>query len=240
MHRRKGFTLVETIVTLAVMAVLVAVMAPTVIQKADDGDPVRLANDLRAIGTGVQVFATDVKGVFPGDLEDLTQRVVPTNAVCATTLSCDSVISHRATYTPEQVVQWSGPYLAASIGFQAGSQLRSGFAGQIQNTLHRFDANRNAIEQFSAQEGVSNSNCAIGLSTFCDQNQLFVAVAIVQLTPSELQQLNGIIDGSNEGTAPGALGRFRYIGSTGYYLASPISQPLTDQAQIQRALQGRP
>src|SRR3954470_20919790 len=75
--RSHGFTLVETIVTLGLLAVLAAFVVPTVVQKAGAGDPVKVVSDLSAIRTGLETFQTDVGGV-PNQLRMLI--VQPTTA----------------------------------------------------------------------------------------------------------------------------------------------------------------
>ena len=57
-RRPAGFTLVETIVTVGLLAVLAAFVVPSVIRKADAADPVKVANDLNAISTALQTFTS--------------------------------------------------------------------------------------------------------------------------------------------------------------------------------------
>src|SRR5438128_7343821 len=102
-RRRTGFTLVETIVTVGLLAVLAAFVIPSVIRKADAADPVKVANDLNAISTALQTFTSDMKGILPGDIQDLTQPVL-VNSVCNEVSPCDSVLSHAAAYTATQAV----------------------------------------------------------------------------------------------------------------------------------------
>src|SRR5437667_6544193 len=86
---RSGFTLIETVVTVGLLAVLAAFVVPTVIRKADSADPVKVANDLNAISTAIQTFSSDLKGIFPGDIQDLTQPIL-VNSICNRATPCDS------------------------------------------------------------------------------------------------------------------------------------------------------
>src|SRR6476620_7621506 len=95
---KAGFTLVETVVTVGLLAVLAAFVVPSVIRKADAADPVKVANDLNAISTAVQTFSSDFKGIMPGDIQDLTQPVL-VNTLCNRVSPCDSTITHRSAYT---------------------------------------------------------------------------------------------------------------------------------------------
>src|SRR5207244_12983877 len=73
-RRREGFTLIETIVTVSLLAVLAAFVVPTVIQKTGAGDPVKGANDLNSIRTWLDNFSTDTKAGFPPNVWQLTPK----------------------------------------------------------------------------------------------------------------------------------------------------------------------
>src|SRR6476469_495119 len=137
-QRRSGFTLIETVVTVGLLAVLAAFVVPSVLRKADAADPVKVANDLNSISTAVQSFASDVKGGMPGDLEDLVEPLL-TSSACNNLSPCDSTITHRDIFTLPQIRLWRGPYLAASVSANPVSAIRSGYVANIQNMLVRYD-----------------------------------------------------------------------------------------------------
>lgn len=221
--RRAGFTLIETVVTVGLIAVLAAFVVPSVLKKADSADPVKVANDLNAISTAVQTFASDVKGALPGDLEDLTEPLL-TNSTCNSFNPCDSTITHADIYTAQQIRLWKGPYLAASVMADPTSAIRSGYVADIHNALVRFDA-ANGLPEFCSSVGTTQVPCPGFVAT----NPLFVAVRVDSLNLSQAQIVNGIIDGPNE-TQPGLQGRFRYptpstptrLASPAYFLAAPV------------------
>jgi len=217
--RRAGFTLVETIVTVGLLAVLAAFVVPSVIRKADAADPVKVANDLNAISTALQTFTSDMKGLMPGDIQDLTQPVL-VNAVCNQVSPCDSLISHRSAYTAGQAVLWRGPYLAASVERNPTAMLRSGYVADISNTLVRFDAVNGVPEWCQLSSGG-----AVSCNGFVSTNPLFAAIRVTSLNRDQALQINTIIDGANELNA-GSEGRFRFIadGTLAFFLAAPISQ----------------
>src|SRR3954465_14642410 len=96
--RRGGFTLVETIVTVGLLAVLAAFVIPTVIQKAGAGDPVKVASDVTAIRTGLETFASAVKNGYPNQLHVLTD--LPTTQ--------NHFIDSTTAFTPGQIAAWNG------------------------------------------------------------------------------------------------------------------------------------
>jgi prepilin-type N-terminal cleavage/methylation domain-containing protein len=219
----RGFTLIETVVTVGLIAVLAAFVVPSVLRKADAADPVKVANDLNSISTAIQTFASDVKGGLPGDLEDLTEPLL-TNANCTNVNPCDSTVTHADIYTPQQVRLWKGPYLAASIMPDPTSAIRSGYVAEIHNELVRFDA-ISGVAEFCTAVGTSQVPCAGFVAT----NPLFVAVRVDSLNLGQALIVNGIIDGPNE-TQPGLQGRFRFptpptptrLASPAYFLAAPV------------------
>jgi len=215
---RRGFTLVETVVTVGLLAVLAAFVVPSVIRKADSADPVKVANDLNAISTAVQTFSSDMKGIMPGDIQDLTQPVL-VNTVCNAVAPCDSIITHRLPYTASQAVLWKGPYLSASIERNPNAMLRSGYVADISNTLTRFDAVNGVPEWCQLSSGG-----AVTCNGFISTNPLFIAVRVTGLNREQALQVNSIIDGASELNS-GFEGRFRFTadGTLAFFLAAPLS-----------------
>lgn len=234
-EERRGFTLVETVVTVGLIAVMAAFVVPSVMRKADAADPVKVANDLNSISTAVQSFASDVKGALPGDLEDLTDPIL-TNAACNTSNPCDSTVTHRDIYTPAQAAQWKGPYLAASISADPAASLRSGYVADIQNMLMRYDA-LSGVPEWCQGAATAGTTGATGIGTgqmipcagFVSSNPLFVVVRVDSLNLKQALIVNNIIDGPNE-AQPGLQGRFRFptpssptaLATPAYFLAAPV------------------
>lgn len=216
-RRRPGFTLIETVVTIGLIAAMAAFVVPSVMNQAGSANPVKVANDLNSVGVAVQSFGADLKGVLPGDLEDLVTLPIA-ETQCSVGVVCDSTVTHAVGYTVDEVELWKGPYLAASISDDPQAVLRSGYIANVENRLLRFDATTGAPE-FCSSAGSTLQRCAGFLST----DPLFVAVKVDSLTAGQAAIVNGIVDGPKE-KHPGLEGRFRYpdSGSPAYYLAAPI------------------
>jgi prepilin-type N-terminal cleavage/methylation domain-containing protein len=218
--RRSGFTLVETIVTVGLLAVLAAFVVPTVIQKASAADPLKVASDVAAIRTALETFQGDVKGGFPNQLRILTDKPLPQN----------HFIDSTTAFTPGQIASWNGPYLSATISTDANDSLPTGFTAHIKNFVTRYDADNNAAALY-ATPGAGTGG------TFNPNNTLFAALTLVGLTAPQAQLVNRLIDGGDDldvivGANAGAnvTGRFRFDrpnangAVVAYFLASPISK----------------
>jgi|SRR2546430_13603970 len=216
---RDGFTLIETIVTVGLLAVLAAFVIPTVIQKAGAGDPVKVASDVTAIRTGLETFISDVKGGYPNQLRLLTDRPTPQN----------HFIDSTTTFTPAQIAAWNGPYLAAAITSVVTDSISTGYTAFVKNFVTRYDAQNNAAALYvtagAGTGGVYNAN-----------NTIFAALTIVGLTVTQAQVVNKLIDGDDADLATGpyaganVTGRFRYDKPSAggvvvaYYLAAPVTK----------------
>ena len=210
---RAGFTLIETIVTVGLVAVLAAFVIPTVIQKAGSGDPVKVQNDLTAVGTAIQTFATDVKNGFPHQVSTVVNKPVA---------GTDRFIDSTAMLA-DQVAMWNGPYVGLTITGAVGDSVATGYSAYIMNFLDRYDLVNNVPEHTAA--GAVNA-------AFSATSTLFAAVQIHGLTPAQAKTLNTLIDGAsdaNQASGANTTGRFRFSAPSGgtviaYFMAVPITQ----------------
>src|SRR6478672_9281642 len=95
--RRFGFTLAEVLVTLAIIAIMAAVLLPALNQQIAKGDTGRLASDLTNIQTAAQAFVSDVHR-YPSIMSQLTTSVSGTDI--------NSVAIPAALQ-----LKWKGPYI---------------------------------------------------------------------------------------------------------------------------------
>ena len=83
--RRTGFTLIELIVVIALVAVLAAVIAPNLLGKATEANRKSAAIQLEKIANAVELYRIET-GRYPEELTDLVRR-------------------------PDGVERWNGPYV---------------------------------------------------------------------------------------------------------------------------------
>lgn len=110
LSRRSGFTLPEILVTVTVIAVLAAVIVPTVLQYATKGDAPSALTEIEAVKKGIVSFTSDLRH-YPRTLNQLV--VTPTTGTTAAS-STDMDLANIA-YTATDVGAWKGPYFEGGI-----------------------------------------------------------------------------------------------------------------------------
>ncbi|MBA2686960.1 MAG: prepilin-type N-terminal cleavage/methylation domain-containing protein [Gemmatimonadaceae bacterium] len=138
---RRGFTLAEVLVTLAIIAIMAAVLLPALNSQIGKGDAGRVASDLTNIQTGAQAFLSDVHR-YPKSLTDLTTAITASNS---------DLLGN--TYPSTLAAKWKGPYV------QKDAVSPSGIGTFVTNFLQVTGSN--AIPYLSVQlTGVSPQDYA--------------------------------------------------------------------------------
>ncbi len=98
-NKRRGFTLPEVLVSITLIAVLAAVVVPTIAGQIRKSEPTRIGNDLLAIRGASEQFLSDVRR-YPVSLGNLTNTIATGKSALVGT-----------TYGNAEVNRWRGPYL---------------------------------------------------------------------------------------------------------------------------------
>ena len=126
-----GFSLVEILVVLVIMGLLISVVAPTVLNQADDARVQKVQADFKAIGTALKLYRLD-NYVYPTSEQGLEALVK------ASTLDPEPRNFKKGGYLPELPLDpWGRPYLYLSPGengefdlYSLGADGLSGGEGQ--------------------------------------------------------------------------------------------------------------
>lgn len=96
---RKGFTLVELLIVIIIIAVLAAIAIPKFANSGTRGKESALRADLKLYRNAVELFKNDTS-VFPASLSDLAATTAPTTGKDST--GTDAAIN---------AADWKGPYV---------------------------------------------------------------------------------------------------------------------------------
>jgi prepilin-type N-terminal cleavage/methylation domain-containing protein len=127
--RPTGFTLAEILVALALMALLAAVLLPTVAGQILKGDAGRVVSDLQAVRGGQEQFLADIHR-YPGKYSDLSKVIAVANA---------DILGNA--YSAGMVTKWKGPYVTKDT---VTASVPTGFGGSITNVFMQV-TNTNAV-----------------------------------------------------------------------------------------------
>lgn len=126
--RRRGFTLPEVLVTVAIVAVLAAIVVPAVTQQISRGDAPSIQGSIIGLRTAFTSFVSDVRK-FPGDVSQLQ-----TAPVAGTDKDLGTSATNGTVYTSAVAGRWKGPY--ESSGNSTG-QIPMGLGWATADTLFK-------------------------------------------------------------------------------------------------------
>jgi prepilin-type N-terminal cleavage/methylation domain-containing protein len=125
-----GFTLAEILVALALIALLAAVLLPTVAGQILKGDASRVAQDLDGVRAGISQFLADVHR-YPGKYSDLSKAI-----------SITDTDINAAAYTSGLTKSWGGPYVTKDT---TSAVLPTGFGATVHNVFVKMP-NTNGVQ----------------------------------------------------------------------------------------------
>ncbi|MFT5709878.1 MAG: general secretion pathway protein G [Halioglobus sp.] len=110
MSSNSGFSLVEILVVLVIMGLLISVVAPTVLNRADDARIQKVYADFKSIETALKIYRLD-NYVYPSTEQSLEALVTPS------TLDPEPRNFKTGGYLSEIPIDpWGKPYLYLSPG----------------------------------------------------------------------------------------------------------------------------
>ena len=119
-RRQAGFTLAEVLVTIAIIAIMAAVILPALNNQLSKGDTSRIASDLTNLQSGVQAFFSDVRQ-YPSTTDELV-----------TGINASSTDIRGNIFQPTAISAWKGPYVSRDVLSNTGG--RASFTSAFSQT----------------------------------------------------------------------------------------------------------
>ena len=190
---KKGFSLGEILVAVAIVAVIAAVVIPVVGGQLNKGESARLSNDLINIRTAVEQFLADVRR-YPSGMAQLQTKP---SALTAS----DTGANNTGQFTALQVARWKGPYMTKDFSTTG----ISGYSAEVTSLF-----------------SVCNGTAAAPVCTANPSGQRYLTIQVSGLSSSEAAEIDAAMDDGVTTTGQIRFVVSTGISGTLYYLAVPI------------------
>lgn len=98
----KGFTLVELLVVIGIIALLISILLPSLNKARETANRAKCLSNLKQIGTAIRVYETQNNGQYPRSIASIGTTIAPTwgSGAGASSSSADTFGRTGTTYTP--------------------------------------------------------------------------------------------------------------------------------------------
>ena len=128
-RNRKGFTLIELMIVIAIIAILAAILVPNFIQARAQSQWTACISNLKNMGTALEMYSTDSVGHYPAAIATLVPTWIANIPTCPANATA---YVYAVTQTPDAfTVNCDGTGHTRISGLTAGHPLYSSQNGSI-------------------------------------------------------------------------------------------------------------
>jgi prepilin-type N-terminal cleavage/methylation domain-containing protein len=111
-HPRRGFTLIELMIVIAIIAILSSILLPNFVRARSEGRLTGCKTNLRNIATSLETYATDNKHRYPTALSVLTPQFIQSLPTCPSAgTNMPYINGFTSSETPDVYTLWcNGSY----------------------------------------------------------------------------------------------------------------------------------
>jgi len=122
--KRSGFTLIELMIVIAIIAILAAILVPNFLKARAQGQLTACKSNCKNIATALEMYASDNSGRYPSTITQLTTgsylKTIPT---CPAAGTATYVANFSSVQTPDSYSFWcaGNNHVKAYTGFTGSS-----------------------------------------------------------------------------------------------------------------------
>lgn len=137
MHTRaRAFTLIDILVSISVIAILIAILLPSIAMVRESARKVICSSDMRQIGLGMNLYSEDNKSVLPSSV--FVQNLGPRNAQAIMPHLMDTMRTDSNQYDAREWGQWDGIGLLSYKGYVSAPSVFYCPSHEGENSLEKY------------------------------------------------------------------------------------------------------
>lgn len=131
--KKKGFTLIELMIVIAIIAILAAILVPNFLRARAQGQYTQCQSNCKNIGTALEMYSTDNSGHYPttgmSQLQGNYLKSIPTCASAGT--SSVYTTGYTATVNPDSYSFYCSGTNHSAVGVGAGFPQYNSVSGLV-------------------------------------------------------------------------------------------------------------
>ncbi|MBI2252054.1 MAG: prepilin-type N-terminal cleavage/methylation domain-containing protein [Armatimonadetes bacterium] len=128
----KGFTLIELMIVIAIIAILAAILVPNFIRARAQGQVTACKSNLKNISTALEMYSTDSKGRYPTTLGTLVSNYLRAVPTCPSAGSDTYTAGYTSVQSPDGFTVWCTGTYHSGVGSGANMPQYSAVGGLIE------------------------------------------------------------------------------------------------------------